>query len=254
MWRRYGQHFLSDTDVLDHIAETVFQMKEELWSTKLIEIWPGKGILTELIIDSFEQVTLYEIDTSMKFLLEDITKDHPSAEIVWGDVLEEKRDQIKDNREEALIVGNLPYYITSPILRKFFEEGSYPWGVFLVQREVAEKLDSTATKKSFLRRLINFSYEVTYVFPVSAQAFDPPPRVESGVISLRRKTPDKRKKNIDFQRMLVFLDAISGLKRKTLGKIWKMRAEKLDWFVLPEDLRGQRIEQLGWKEMWRIVG
>lgn len=252
MWRRFWQHFLCDDEVLTQIAETVFSLQKELWLSNLIEIWPGKWDMTKLIIDAFEHVTLYEIDTSMKFLLEDIIHIHSSAKIIRWDVLQETREKIKEKRKETLVVGNLPYYITSPILRKFFEEGDFPWGVFLVQKEVAEKLASTATKKSYLRRLINYGYEVTYEFTVGADAFDPPPRVESAVISLREKIKDKRLQNINFWRMIVFLDAISGLKRKTLGKIWKMRTEKLEWFELPNELKWKRSEELVWDDIERI--
>ena len=304
MWRRYWQHFLNDDAVLAQIAQTVFRLQDELWCTDMIEIWPGKGDMTKLIIDAFEQVTLYEIDTSMKFLLEKIINGHAKAEIMWGDVLEKdilvphvanpptsQSSATSLIREDhTLVVWNLPYYITSPILRKFFEyvphepspltppnplsplpkgeairgelafQRMYPWGVFLVQKEVADKLSSEATKKSYLRRLINYGYDVTYEFTVWADAFDPPPRVESAVISLKRiltpnPSPSERGvHSLSYSRMIQFLDAVSWLKRKTLGKIWKMRAEFLESFELPDELRGKRIEQLGWDDMGMICG
>jgi 16S rRNA (adenine1518-N6/adenine1519-N6)-dimethyltransferase len=72
-------------------------------------------------------------------------------------------DQVK-----TLVVGNLPYYITSPIFRKFFEDHQFTGGVFLIQKEVAEKIMTNAHKKSYLRWLLNNHYEIDYCFTVPA--------------------------------------------------------------------------------------
>ena len=313
MSQKYWQHFLIDEDVLAHIAQTVSHTAQKLWCDRMIEIWPGEWVLTKLIVDEFDHVTLYEIDERMRAKLYPIISGHPDAKIVWGDVLESpsliwgeswgtKERESPGGREVAsttkseddggfaessisitntLVVGNLPYYITSPILRKFFEvadlwrsnqkipeddlvsseilwenlpkSSHYPWWVFLVQKEVAEKIASNARKKSFLRWIVNYIYDVEYMFTVWPQAFDPPPKVDSAVFCMtKRVVDDIYTDRPDYIRMMTFLDIVSWLKRKTLGKIWKMRSEFLEDFVLPDGLRSKRIEELEWSDMCEI--
>jgi len=287
MSQKYGQHFLIDEDILAHIAETVSQTAQKLWSDRMIEIWPWEGVLTSLIIDEFDHVTLYEIDERMRAKLYPIISGHQDASIVWWDVLDSSsliREVASMTKSEddgrfvesspvssTLVVWNLPYYITSPILRKFFEpkvadtnpacsdDGTassthiYPWGVFLVQKEVAQKISTDAKKKSFLRWILNYRYDVEYIFTVPPTAFNPPPKVDSAVFTLIQN-PEKADRSIaTYIKMMNFLDAVSGLKRKTLGKIRKMRAEFLEWFVLPDDLKSKRLEELEWEDMWSIL-
>lgn len=120
-------------------------------------------------------------------------------------------------KSQTLVVGNLPYYITSPILRKFFSSTAptRAGGVFLIQKEVAEKIVHDAPKKSFLRWLINYAYRVEYCFSVPPSAFTPPPKVTSAVIRVLPKTPDGIP-SLSYSDLLVFLDQYSPFKRKTL--------------------------------------
>lgn len=89
--------------------------------------------------------------------------------------------------EQTLVVGNLPYYITSPILRLFFADHTrFPAGVFLLQEEVAQKIRRDAQKKSYLRWLVNRTHRVRYAFTVKAGSFSPPPKVVSAVIVVEK--------------------------------------------------------------------
>lgn len=129
-------------------------------------------------------------------------------------------------------MGNLPYYITSPIFRKFFVDplianggvGGGAGGVFLIQHEVAEKIATQATKKSYLWWLLNVYYNVEYCFLVPARCFTPPPNVESAVVKLIKKDTHELTHE-QFQRMIQFLDIVSPYKRKTLGKIMKIEQQ-----------------------------
>jgi 16S rRNA (adenine1518-N6/adenine1519-N6)-dimethyltransferase len=150
------------------------------------------------------------------------------------------------DQKKTLVVGNLPYYITSPIFRKCFEENSFLGGVFLIQKEVATKIMTEARKKSYLRWLLNNHYKIDYCFTVAASAFTPPPKVESAVV--RFKIQDVKCKADEYTNLLELLDIISSYKRKTLGKIAKMTGIKI-----PEEYQGLRLEELGWEEMLRII-
>lgn len=247
MWKKFGQHFLDDHLVLFDIADTVFSLQKELWTTSMIEIGPGQWALTNMIVDAFEQVTLLEIDTKLEDDLTPLVTRHSHVEIIRWDVL--KNETIFD--PSTLVVWNLPYYITSPIFRKFFVEQSHIWGVFLIQKEVWLKIKTITKQKSYLRWLLNYSYDIQYCFLVSATAFTPPPKVQSAVVSFRRK---KESENVDFDRMVEFLDIVSQYTRKTLRKIRKMRTDDLASFTLPAELEGKRVQQLDWEEMWVILG
>ena len=175
--------------------------------------------------------------------------------VVW-DVLDVDVKKILKEKwlktEETLVSGNLPYYITSPIFRKFFEwKKEYAWWVFMIQDEVAQKLKSDADKKSYLWWLINYAYDVKYLKWVSAKCFKPAPRVKSAVVELRLQKADRR---IDFEVLKEFLDLYAAYSRKTLGRIEKMIEKKWEKkFSIPEELRGKRLEELTWDEISFIL-
>lgn len=120
-----------------------------------------------------------------------------STQIIRGDVLQQPFVEQQDQSlvfadhvlvpEQTLVVGNLPYYITSPILRLFFATHTrFPAGVFLIQEEVAQKIRRDAPKKSYLRWMVNRTHRVRYSFTVKATSFSPPPKVVSAVINIEK--------------------------------------------------------------------
>jgi 16S rRNA A1518/A1519 N6-dimethyltransferase RsmA/KsgA/DIM1 with predicted DNA glycosylase/AP lyase activity len=126
--------------------------------------------------------------------------------------------------------------------------------VFLVQKELAEKLHTQATKKSYLWRLLNLCYEITLAVDVAPTAFSPPPKVDSSLIVLSQKSEPALADSATIARMYQFLDIVSGLKRKTLGKIAKMRADQLAELgvTIPVALTSKRLEELARPEMRAI--
>lgn len=144
--------------------------------------------------------------------------------LIQQDALLVKDKDISDTPSRTVIIGNLPYYITSPLLRHFFE-GPARWagGVCLIQKEVADKIRHDAGKKSFLRWLLNYSHRVDYALTVPARAFTPAPKVTSAVVTL---TPKETYPDISPQSLVALLDVLSLAKRKTLGKIMKMQQKK----------------------------
>jgi 16S rRNA A1518/A1519 N6-dimethyltransferase RsmA/KsgA/DIM1 with predicted DNA glycosylase/AP lyase activity len=175
------------------------------------------------------------------------------GEIIINDIL---KVDIKTelSLSKALVVGNLPYYITSPILRKFFnnEHPNILGGLFMIQAEVGEKITVDARKKSYLYRLLNYAYQVNYLKTVPAKAFNPPPKVKSCLVSLIKKT---KLPQISFKTLMSFLDAFAPYNRKTLGKITKMiekRKENSPFFI-PEHLAKKRLEELCRAELEEIL-
>jgi len=234
MGRFLGQHFLIDTVILDRIVQTIAEYYQKTQSLSMIEIGPWQGALTKLVHEISKSFHCFEKDTKMTHHLHAfLAKD----EIVRWDILES--DYLV--KEKEMVVGNLPYYITSPILRKFFtdkENQPTAW-VFLIQKEVADKLASDAQKKSFLRRLINNFYHIEYCFTVPPEAFDPPPKVQSAVISLY---PKEEPEIDDIERLEKTLGLIAPYSRKTLGRIAKINQKQWVELIIPEEIKGKRLE------------
>lgn len=246
MWKFLGQHFLSDDNVLENIANQCFSLRDQTWIHHCVEIWPGGWALTSYLIPEFDKKVLFEMDERLKKGLVHVADDNTS--IVWGDVLKADITWYKN----FLIIWNLPYYITSPIFRKFFVESQlFEWWVFLIQKEVWEKIATDARKKSYLWWLVNYYYDIEYCFTVDKSAFTPPPKVQSAVVKFTRSTtiPSVPLKSVQW-----FLDVVSQYTRKTLWKIFKMRHEELlvKWYVLPDNCASKRLEELSWSNMEAI--
>lgn len=205
--------------------------------------------MTQYIDSITDHFLSIEKDTTLKKKLLSVT----TKPIVRGDVLEYDLALLQKDHayryEQTVVVGNLPYYITSPILTKFFvDRYDMLGGVFLIQKEVAEKLASDARKKSFLRWLVNNAYHVDYLFTVKPSSFSPPPKVDSAVIRLTKRKAVICEDRVGLKQILSLL---SPYKRKTLGKIEKiLQAEYA--VKIPTSLKKKRLEELGRKELQSI--
>jgi len=249
---------------MQYIADHIFTLYKDLWCEALIEIGPGKWSITKLIHHISQNFFVIEKDTTLKAgLLEILNSKYwilnwlVDANYISADVLDVDVAKLLKGKtlksEKTLVVWNLPYYITSPILRKFFWEGKqdFAWGIFMVQDEVALRLDSEVKKKSYLRRLLNHSYDVKYLKWVPAKCFKPAPKVKSALIQLSRKSEVA---HVNFEKLIAFLDLYSAFTRKTLGAIATMLTKKwTNVFVIPEHLRKKRMEELSWEEMEEVL-
>ena len=248
------QNFLTDSKIRHRIADKAQSFFNENNCKYLIEIWPGKWSITKLILNISPDFFLFEKDETLKETLENVIaeKENWNVNIIRWDVLDSDLSDFEWKKEETFVVWNLPYYITSPILKKFFWswKGEFAWWLFMVQDEVWEKLRYDAGKKSYLYWILNYAYEVQYLKTVPAKAFSPAPKVKSCLIWLIKKD---RIPNIDFNKLIEFLDLFSPYSRKTLGKISKMIAKKWWNFVIPEHLESKRLEELDWDKIEEII-
>lgn len=248
------QNFLTDSKIRHWIADKTQSLFLENDCKYLIEIWPGKWSITKLILNISPDFFLFEKDETLKETLENLISEKESwnVKIIWWDVLDSKLVEFEWKKEQTFVVWNLPYYITSPILKKFFWlwKGEFAWWLFMVQDEVWEKLRFDAGKKSYLYWILNYAYEVQYLKTVPAKAFSPAPKVKSCLIWLIKKDNIP---NIEFNNLIDFLDLFSPYSRKTLWKISKMIAKKWVNFVIPENLEGKRLEELDWNQLEGIL-
>jgi len=179
-----GQHFLKDLGIAQRIAETLSSYQ----GYPVLEVGPGSGVLTRFLIDEGHDLSVVEIDRESVQYLE---KKFPqlNGRIHVEDFLQMKLDSLYDTK--FCVIGNYPYYISSQI---FFKVLDYRDRVIccsgMIQKEVAERLAAAPGSRSFgiLSALIQPWYDVEYLFTVSEEVFDPPPKVKSAVIRMTRNT------------------------------------------------------------------
>jgi len=215
--RRLGQHFLTRSSILESIATAVCP---EPGGT-VIEIGPGRGALTSHLLARADRVVAIEIDPVLVQYLQAKFRAAPKLEIVEGDIL--KADLSKWT--PAAVAGNLPYYITSPILERVLSlRGQWPRAVFLVQKEVAERLVAKPGSRDygFLSVQTQFYAQVEMFMTVPPGAFRPPPKVDSAVVRLtpREDVP------VNTRAFLSFASQCFRHKRKTLRNNLLGRYEK----------------------------
>jgi 16S rRNA (adenine1518-N6/adenine1519-N6)-dimethyltransferase len=152
----------------------------------VIEIGPGRGALTEKLLQHAARVVAIEVDAGLVDYLRRRFSSEPRLEIVHGDVLE--TDLARFGR--AAIAGNLPYYIASPILEKTTRL-DYHRAVFLIQKEVAERVAAAPGTRDYglLTIQISLFADVRLLFEVKPSAFRPPPKVDSAVLRLEPHPP-----------------------------------------------------------------
>ncbi len=268
MWTYLGQNFLSDSKVRHYIADKIANLYKKSNCNVLIEIGPWKWAITRLIDQISNNFFVIEKDEQLMKNLEFRMQNWELKlkQVIWLDVLEVDVQKIlkekKLKSQKTLIVWNLPYYITSPILRKFFADWNpkFPWWIFMLQDEVGQKIKSDAKKKSYLRWLLNYWYDVTYLKMVPAKAFSPAPKVKSCLVKLEIRSV---KCEIEWKKLIEFLELYSGFSRKTLGAIEKIIAKKLkntswkkiveNYFEIPENLKKKRLEELSWEDLGKIL-
>jgi 16S rRNA (adenine1518-N6/adenine1519-N6)-dimethyltransferase len=212
--KKFGQHFLSDKKILTAIVDALAPTT----SDTVVEIGPGRGSLTDILLERAGWVVAVEIDRALAASLRDKYHHQTNIEIVEDDFLD------VELRAEAgrdfLLIGNVPYNITTPIIFKALEPPMPRRSVFLVQREVAERMAAKAGDEAYGALTVNIAVvaNVEQVLTVPASAFRPPPKVESAVVRL---TPLLRPlvpaDSLDSFR--TFVQAAFGQRRKQMQRV-----------------------------------
>lgn len=184
--KHLGQHFLIDQSIAWDIVDALSFHQN---SDALLEIGPGTGVLTEKLMQKhLDKLSVVEIDAeSVQYLKKEVGL--AENRIIFGDFLQFSNDDFNALGDKVAIIGNFPYNISSQIFFKILDhKDSIPEVVCMLQKEVAERIASKPGKKSngILSIFIQVYYDVEYLFTVSKDVFNPPPKVLSGVISLKR--------------------------------------------------------------------
>ena len=239
--QKFGQHFLIKGSILERIAAAVCPSDCPL----VIEIGPGRGALTEKLLKRATRVIAVEIDRDLVAYLRQRFAGDRRLEVIEADVLNVDLAQWG----LAPIAGNLPYYITSPILEKVTRL-AFPRAVFLIQKEVADRLTASPGHRDygFLTVQTSLFATVRKLFDVGPSAFRPPPKVDSAVVLLEPLAA-----HVDHPEELVrFIGLCFQHKRKTLRNclIDAYGKDRID--IWPEaSLRAEQIPLEKFIEMYR---
>ncbi len=212
--KKYGQHFLSDERILAGIVNVLAPAS----SDTVIEIGPGRGSLTEILAERCHRLFAIEIDRALAEQLVLRFSDRPAVAIVQQDVLETDLHALAG--PDFLLIGNVPYNITTPIVFKALEPPIPRRSVFLVQREVAERMAAKEDTEAYGALSVNVAVvaNTEMVMSVPPGAFKPPPKVDSTVVRIApRERPLVDLESLPAFR--TFVQAAFSLRRKQMQKV-----------------------------------
>lgn len=241
MAQKFGQHFLSSPAILDRITQLICGSTR----SRVLEIGPGRGALTERLLASCAHVTAVEIDPELAAYLQSRFARAANLELLTADALDVDFAGLRPD----IVAGNLPYYIATPLIERTVRLG-FP-GVFLIQKEVAQRLSAKPGSRDYgyLTVATQLFSQPELRFTVRPGAFRPPPKVDSAVVTLTPAHHALALGIADPDSFLHFVSRCFHQKRKTLRN--NLRPE----FPIdgqPEE--GLRAEQLSLAELaslWR---
>ena len=243
--KHLGQHFLTDLNIAQNIAGALTGVDYQ----DVLEVGPGMGVLTQYLLQTKHTIHAIEVDNeSVDYLNTNFPKLVPN--LIFGDFL--KCNLAKDFPSPLAIIGNFPYNISSQILFKTIENRKQiSEFVGMFQKEVAERICEPPGSKAYgiLSVLTQSFYDTEYLFNVNRFVFDPPPKVASAVLRLRRKeTIDL---NCDERLYFRVVKTAFQQRRKTLRN--SLKTFSLSTNLKEDTIFGQRPEQLDVSDFVRIT-
>lgn len=243
-----GQHFLTDETIAQRISESL-----RAFDFPIMEVGGGMGVLTQYLVRDYPDVRVVELDTESVAYLKVNFPDSLDGKIIEGDFL--KLDLSKaftPSVSPFLLIGNFPYNISTQIFFHLLEyRDLIPAAGGMLQKEVAERLAAPAGTRAsgILSVLLQAWYDVEYLFSVPPEVFNPPPKVNSGVIRLVRN--DRKELGVDEGLFKTVVKTAFNQRRKTLRNALKPILE--DRSLTETDFLGKRAEQLSVDDFIRLT-
>ncbi|MGI3136320.1 MAG: 16S rRNA (adenine(1518)-N(6)/adenine(1519)-N(6))-dimethyltransferase RsmA [Candidatus Phytoplasma vitis] len=212
--KKYGQNFLSDVNLLKNIIQ-----KADLENKNVVEIGPGKGTLTRLILPKAKKVLAYEIDSDLKNFLD--FDEESKINIIYDDVL--SRDLLEDfkkyfQKEEIVLIGNLPYSISTPLLFKILFIPQIKTFTIMIQKEVGLRIISKEKEKNYnaLSVLVQSLTRIIKIKVIKKNMFFPQPKVDGIVLRFDKLDLNNEEKEFIEKDFYRFVKAAFQQKRKNL--------------------------------------
>lgn len=251
----FGQNFLTDKNILEKIVELSKVDKD----VSVIEIGPGFGVLTKFLLEKAKKVISIEIDQRLKNVLEYTLNDYKNFELIISDALKldfNKLIEEKIETKRVVLVANLPYYVTTPIITKVLESNLNLESItIMVQKEVAQRLiaDENSKDNSSISLFVKYYADITYGFDVSRNVFVPSPNVDSAVVYMKLK-----KERFEYERTMFNLikNGFENRRKTILNSFCKRNIEKEKIIKVFEKLNikpNLRAEKLSLKDFQNIA-
>ena len=227
--KSWGQNFLIDENVIRKIIKII----NPKTNSTIIEIGPGKGALTLPIAKVARKVYAVEIDPLLCTFLE--KKNIKNLTLFNEDIL--KWNFNKNNDENIMIIGNLPYYISSPIIFIFLNKSYWKDMIIMVQKEMCKRITSKYKSKDYSRISVMCQtfFETKYICDISKNVFLPRPKVSSSIISLQRKNT-----TINIEKYSDFIKIAFSNRRKTIKNNFKKHID----VELLNDFKNKRADEI----------
>ncbi|XP_010465622.1 PREDICTED: ribosomal RNA small subunit methyltransferase, mitochondrial [Camelina sativa] len=230
-----GQHLLTNTRILDAIVRS----SDIRPTDTVLEIGPGTGNLTMKLLEASQNVVAVELDKRMVEILRKRVSDHGFADkltIIEKDVLKTEFPKFD------LVVANIPYNISSPLVAKLvYGSNTFRSATLLLQKEFSRRLLANPGDSDFNRLAVNVKLvaDVKFVMDVSKREFVPPPKVDSSVVMI---TPKEVKPDVNVQEWLAFTRTCFGKKNKTLGSMFRQKKKVMELLSLSAARNGSKVE------------
>lgn len=247
---KLGQHFLTDRRTRERIIESIPLRADDL----VVEIGPGRGAMTALLASRADRVVAVELDAGLAERLKLMFRDDPRVEVVEADILSTDFEEICRNHqvEQCFVFGNVPYYITSPILDRLFHfRRAIRAMALLMQREVAARITAVPGSRAYgyLSVLAQLYSKPRIALTVPPGAFSPPPKVHSALVNFEMvpAASPAGTQSVDPEELLSFAKVCFGKKRKSLlnnlaGAYPRSQVEEvLAGFSLARTVRAEQI-------------
>lgn len=223
--KSFGQNFLTDRNILEKIVEVSAVDKDY----GVIEIGPGFGVLTMFLLEKAGKVVSIEIDKRLKEVLDYTLSEYDNFEFVQSDALKidlKKLIEEKFPQKKIVVVANLPYYVTTPIITKLLESDLDLESItIMVQKEVAQRLiaDENSKDNSSISLFVKYYADANIAFNVSRNVFVPAPNVDSAVVNMRLK-----KENFEYEKTMFKLikNGFENRRKTILNSFCKSGIEK----------------------------
>ena len=257
--KAYGQNFLTDRSLLDQIVEKAGITENDT----VLEIGPGAGALTYSLAKKAKRVVCYEIDIKLETILKEVLADFDNVEIVFADVMKRSIEEIENKLGgKYVMVANLPYYITTPIVMRFLEQSKNIKALaIMVQEEVADRFASKAGDSEYgaITVGINLRGSAEIAIKVPRQMFTPEPNVDSAVIKIT--VEENKFPNADLKKVREVVRVAFSSRRKMLVnnlmngyQIPRSVAEELLTFVGVElTVRGENLTAEQYVKLSEII-